>query len=383
MNDLGDHRPSLLGTGGGIRGSGGGIRAAAIAATLGWVWSRVCVALGFVAADVLSGRVSMPHGELHLSQGLLTWDADIYRSIAQGWYGSLPAEVARFFPLFPWMAQRVAWIPGIDEGAALVLIGNLSALAAGVVLWKLTVEVRGSDDVGITAAWMLAVFPSGYILAFGYSEGLVLLLTAAYLLALARRKWLWLAVLGFVLALTRPVGILVGAPLLVELITKLPKPWYKAVPALLGPPAGLCAALVWVSRATNDFWAPVTIQRQLRAGWLDPLRASGRAVYKLVTGEWGYAYNVGFLVLFTVLFVLSIRQKQPWSWIAFSAATLVVALSAYNIDSLGRYGLVAVPLVVAAAQWADTRRRKVAAITIASGGTVVLTCAAMLGVMVP
>ena len=72
-------------------------------------------------------------------------------------------------------------------------------------------------------------------------------------------------------------------------------------------------------------------------------------MFKLFTGEWGYVYNVGFLVLFALLLALSIRQKQPLAWIAFSAITLVVALSAYNIDSLGRYGLVGVPLVVAAA----------------------------------
>ncbi len=361
----------------------GNLRAATVAASLGWLWSKVCVAVGFLVANALSDRVTMPDGDLHLTQGLLTWDADIYQSISQVWYAELPAEVARFFPLFPWLAQRVAWLPGIDEGAALVLIGNLCALGAGIVAYQLVTEVRGSTDAGVTTAWVLALFPSAYILAFGYSEGFVLLLTAAWLLALHRRSWAWLAVLGFVLAMTRPVGILIGLPLVVELVRKPPRPWFRAVPALVAPPAGLLAAFWWLERATGDFWAPLEIQRGLRAGWLDPVRASGRAVFKLVTGEWGYAYNVAFLILFVVLFALSIRQRQPLSWIAFSGITLVVALSAYNIDSLGRYGLVAVPLVVAAAEWADTANRKVVVATVGSLGSMVLTTAALLGVMVP
>jgi hypothetical protein len=251
------------------------------------------------------------------------------------------------------------------------------------VLWKLVVEVRGSDDSGVRAAWMLAVFPSGYILAFGYSEGLVLLLTSLFLLFLARRKWAALALTGFLIALTRPVGILMVVPVLAELAVRPPKSWLRPALALIAPGAGLLAALAWVSRSTGDFWAPVTIQRQLRAGWLDPIRASGRAVYKLLTGELGYVYNVSFLILFALLLWLSVRQRQPASWVAFSAATLIVALSAYNIDSLARYGLVAVPLVVALAEWAVGKRRQVLVVAVGSLGTMALTTAALLGTMIP
>lgn len=364
-------------------GSGNAIWKPLLAASLGWIWSRLCVALGFLGAHQLSDSVEMPNGDLHLSEGLLTWDASIYLSLTEGWYGSLPAEVARFFPLFPWLGQRVAWLPGVSEGTALVLINNLCGVAAGVVLWKLVVEIRGSDALGVRTAWVLAVFPSAYILAFGYSEGLVLLLTSLYLLYLGRRSWVVLIPLGFTIALTRPVGILVAVPLLVELVRRPPKSWIRAGVALTAPFAGLVAAFVWLNSATGDFWAPLTIQRQLRGGWLDPVRASGRAVFKLLTGEWGYIYNVAFLALFAILLALSVRQKQPLSWIAFSAATLVVALSAYNIDSLARYGLVAIPLVIAASEWAVNRGRQIVLVAVGSAGTVALTTAALLGVMVP
>jgi hypothetical protein len=60
-----------------------------------------------------------------------------------------------------------------------------------------------------------------------------------------------------------------------------------------------------------------------------------------------------------------------------------VSLSANNIDSLGRYGLLALPLVVALAQWAGPRWRQVLVGVAGSLGLVWLTAAALLGRVIP
>ena len=54
-------------------------------------------------------------------------------------------------------------------------------------------------------------------------------------------------------------------------------------------------------------------------------------------------------------------------------ATLTVALAAQTIDSIGRYGLLAVPLVVALARWSDRRWRQVLVSCVGSAGLVVWT----------
>jgi hypothetical protein len=64
-------------------------------------------------------------------------------------------------------------------------------------------------------------------------------------------------------------------------------------------------------------------------------------------------------------------------------ATLVVAGSANNIDSFGRYGLLALPLVIALAQWAGPRWRQAMVATVGSLGLVWLTAAALLGRVIP
>ena len=61
------------------------------------------------------------------------------------------------------------------------------------------------------------------------------------------------------------------------------------------------------------------------------------------------------------------------SWSAYAVVTLIVALSAHNIDSIGRYGLVAFPFVVAIARLGDDERVAWAAIGLSAAALVGLT----------
>ncbi|MBS1837902.1 MAG: hypothetical protein JST64_09415 [Actinobacteria bacterium] len=88
-------------------------------------------------------------------------------------------------------------------------------------------------------------------------------------------------------------------------------------------------------------------------------------------------------MLWCTLLGVSIRRRQPLSWILFSSATLAIALAAQTIDSIGRYGLLAVPLVVALAQWSDRRWKELLVATVGSAGLVIWTAQALQGRIVP
>ena len=379
-------------------------------ALVGFLWARLCVAAGFVVAHVLSGRVALPDGRLHLSEGLLTWDGAFYRALAAGWYDGSTTEAARFFPLFPAAARAVSPLFLGREDIALVVIANVSALAGAVVLWRLAVEVTGDHDAAGRSAWMVAVVPSAFVLAFAYSEGLSLLLVAATLLMAHRRAFWWVAALGLASSAVRPVGVLLVVPIGVEALRTLRAsdlhptdlhptdqhptagrgadvPTSVAVAARLtavvAPVVGLGLAMAWVGAATGDDGLPFRIQRQLRAGFRDPLTRLAQGIWDVARFDFRDVYNVAFAVAFIALVVLSVRRRQPLAWIAYSVTTLVVALSANNIDSLGRYGLLALPLVVALAQWADIRWRQVLVGAVGSIGLVWLTTEALLGRVIP
>ena len=89
------------------------------------------------------------------------------------------------------------------------------------------------------------------------------------------------------------------------------------------------------------------------------------------------------MVLWFVLLGVAVWKRQPLSWIAFSAVTLLVACSSQTIDSIGRYGLLAVPLVIALAQWADRRWRSVLVACVSSVGLVAMTAQVLQGRIVP
>ena len=376
-------------------------------ALIGWLWARACVAAGFAVAHLLSGRVTMPDGRLHLTEGLLTWDAGFYRVLATGWYRGAPAEGARFFPLYPAVGRVLGPVFLGREDIALVVVANAGALVGAVVLWHLARTVIGGREVADRSAWMLALVPSAFVLAFGYSEGVGVLLVAATLLSVHRRWWGRAALTALAAAAIRPVGVLLVVPIAVEAF-RAPQPrraprtgfvlrgWgdrpihaaqsgsmARRVAAVLAPLVGLAAAVLWVGSSTGDLGRPLRIQRQLRDGFRDPFTRLVQGLWDVARLELRDVYSVAFAVVFIGLLAVSVRRRQPWSWIAYSAATLGVALSANNIDSLGRYGLLALPLVVALAQWSDRRWRQVAVATIGSVGLVWLTAAALLGRMIP
>ena len=110
-------------------------------ALLGWALARAAAALGYWAAQLLDRRVSLPDGRLHLQQGLLTWDAAIYRSIAADGYRALPREVVRFFPLHPLLGRWVG-VVGIGTFGSIKFRAQ-TGVSSGGSAWG--VSLWGSD----------------------------------------------------------------------------------------------------------------------------------------------------------------------------------------------------------------------------------------------
>ena len=388
-------------------------------ALIGWAWARICIGAGFLVAHALSGRVTLPDGRLHLDEGLLTWDGAFYRALAAGWYDGAPAESARFFPAYPALGRLLAPLFLGREDLALLAVTNACALGGAVVLWRLAVEALGGAGtiadggagvadpgaaVADRSAWMVAIIPSAFVLAFAYSEGPSLLLVAATLLALHRRAFAWTALWALAAAAVRPVGVLLVVPIAVEVARTLleggptpPGPTARgdgpARPgagtvlgmgaAVVAPLAGLGLAMAWLGSLTGDAGLPLRIQRQLRDGFRDPVTRLAQAVWDVTRGDFRDVYNLAFALAFIALAVVAVRRRQPLAWILYSVATLVVAGSANNIDSFGRYALLALPLVIALAQWAGPRWRQVLVAVGGSVGLVWLTAEALLGRVVP
>jgi hypothetical protein len=96
----------------------------------------------------------------------------------------------------------------------------------------------------------------------------------------------------------------------------------------------------------------------------------------------GSTAHIPWVVVSVVLVVLAFR-RLPFSYGAFAAAVLVVALASSNLDSFERYALGAFPLVVAASTL--TRRRPVEIVVLGLSALAMIGYAmlAFLGMVVP
>src|SRR5206468_2888017 len=148
--------------------------------------------------------------------GLMSWDADWYRRIATHGYGGLPQRTLRFFPLHPLLGKILSLPLAGHVDWALLLIANAFALVLGALVHRLVMVEKDDSRLAARAAWLIALSPPAFVLVMGYSEPLALSLAVACFLALRSQHWGWAAAAGLLAALTRPVGVLLMIPALVE-----------------------------------------------------------------------------------------------------------------------------------------------------------------------
>lgn len=170
----------------------------------------------------------------------VSWDSEYYLSIALVGYDdpavvvggrqrvSYPLNYA-FFPLYP-MIMRLFILPlkllGMNLIAtgtlAGVIVSTLGALMGMIALYDLAYPRLG-DEGAMRAVFYLLIFPTGFLLAQVYTEGLFVGLAFGSLALMQHSRqgscYLWASSLLAVLAtLTRAVGVALVAAILIRLV---------------------------------------------------------------------------------------------------------------------------------------------------------------------
>ena len=353
-----------------------------------WVIARIAVGVGYMAA-----RWSYPQSgdglrPVPLGQGLLAWDAGFYRSIAEHGYNLADAGL-RFFPLVSLAARALGAPIGGRYGLALVVVANACAFGFLLVLARLTREEVGDERVVRVAVWLGAVAPPAVVLVLGYSDSMLLILSVAMFWALRHRQFGWAIAAGFAAGLCRPLGVLLAAPALIEMM----RIWRvaplveraRALGAVVAPAAGVAAFGLWVRWQFGDAMLPFRIQTDegLRGGFRDPASALVDAVGGGLGGSRPSAAVHVVTAVVCIGLLVVVARRLPASYTAFAGLTMLVALSAENLDSLERYALGAFPLLIAAGL--VLRRPLMARLVIAAStlGLVATTTGVFLGRWVP
>lgn len=159
-----------------------------------------------------------------------TWqNGHWYKQIAVEGYHYNPRDQSNvaFFPVYPLLGRGVMIATGLRAEAALLIVSNLSLLAA-LALLAFYVRDRYPDapeeltDYTVLTA---ALFPTGCFFRFAYSESTFLFLAILAMYAMLRRWPLWAIALVVGLATAaRPVGIALLAPFAIHIVRRSSSP---------------------------------------------------------------------------------------------------------------------------------------------------------------
>jgi len=352
-----------------------------LAALPGWAVARVLVLGALAGAHFLADNLHVqdPAVRTQVHQGLFAWDAGFYRGIAAHGYGFGPVhhDAVRFFPLLPLAARGLGTLLGGRADVALLVIVEPAALVLGALVHRLVLVEGKSRATAERATWWVALFPSAFVLVLGYAEAPAMALAVGVFLALRTQRWWWAAGLGVLAGLSRPLGVLLVVPALVEVVRALVAArtpgsrgpvaagsagsaarWSAWLAAVAGAPAGLLVFLLWSWRRYGDFLLPLRVQTAAthRGQAVDPITALFHEARGALHGQHvGSALHVPWAVVFIALAAVCFR-RWPASYGAFAAAVLLIALTSKNLDSLERYGLGAFPVVLVIAELTTDRR---------------------------
>jgi hypothetical protein len=173
--------------------------------------SRLITALFMLAATARAHRSGY-------SDLATAWDGGWYRAIAtQGYPTSLPLDTSgqvgpnawAFSPGYPMLVRAVMAVTGKDGRDYSVVAPTLSLVLGGAAMVVLFVLMERAVSRFYACACVLltCTFMAAPVMQLAYGESLTLLLLAGSLLLLRGRRYLAVAALVLILALTRPIVV--------------------------------------------------------------------------------------------------------------------------------------------------------------------------------
>jgi hypothetical protein len=261
------------------------------------------------------------------------WDSKWYERIARHGYpvplpldpqtGRFTYSAWAFYPLFPLLVRGLDAIGVPFIAGALVLNVVLSTLAA-VLIWATLHQGTHADPqpqrarLALVAACLWSFYPATPVMLKPYTEALAMVLIAASLWALLRRRYLLVALLSVPLGFTRGVAPALGLAALVHLVVR----WREDRRAGLDPLRGarVAAVVMLVMAGLSGVAWPLV------AGWVSGIPSA----FFEVQAAWGMQPSAGPFTLWL-----------QWAWDSKGVlgVIVIVGLVATYISLIaGRHG---------------------------------------------
>ena len=322
--------------------------------------SRAVVALGLVfskkylpATDIWSAGPFWYHQ-------LLQWDSEWYfKIVTEGYRYSGDPTIEQnivFYPLYPMLTRGLAAMGGLAPADAMLLVSNVAALLAIVLLFKLVREEFG-DQLALATIALLSFFPTSVLLSAGYTEPLELLLIVSFFLVLNRKRYWSAALLAGLAVADRSTGIVLLPVLLWEMwLIRDRKSFLAALlPCVLLATSGIWLFMIYLWSAFGDPLAFSDGQVAFHQGTSLVTRLIAALKFepfsRMILNDWNpWGQDSWFTLLFIVLIVVAwFRLRTSWTLFAMGVLLLpYLTLSGgpAGFVSMSRFNLVSFPLFV-------------------------------------
>jgi len=293
------------------------------------------------------------------------WDSGYYADIALKGYDNLITAKWEFFPGYPILIGTLGRLFALATHAQLLLVihfagfvvSNLAFFVSVHYFYKLSMIVLSNARLAYKSTILLAFYPAGVFLSAVYSDSFFLMLTIGSLYYWRVEKLGKSAALGFLAALTRPVGILLLVPFLYELLVessrrKTALSYLPAITVVLGYSVFMIYSLLM----TGTLFANFEAERMLWGVTLHPMDRLQLDFKELFTNP----IIIPYLILSTAAMIGSISTVRGRSETAFSlyAACLLATYLLAPLDSFPRYSIMLIPLYWVLARWSKNSYAK-------------------------
>ena len=288
------------------------------------------------------------------------WDSGWYMGIVRDGYelqGRIVATQSNFafFPLFPYLVKGATWLlpasarTDVASLAIGVVLSNLFLALGLLLVHRLVAATQASERLARRTVLYMLLFPASFFFGCFLTEATFLALSVTAMWAAYRRIWWAAGAAGGLLALARPNGVLVLAPLLAAYLASRdwqPRRVRTDVLWLLLTPAGLVSYMVALLPITGDLLAPIRIQ----AAWGKISSLPWETLF-----EPRYPFPVTTVVeRWLVISLLVVAVRSFWllrdkSQCVYAAVMLLPPLFSGVLNSQARYAAPLFPLFVALA----------------------------------
>lgn len=283
------------------------------------------------------------------------WDTNWYLGIAEAGYSTSVNAVGNanyaFFPLYPALIRLVSILTN-DYLLAGLIVSNACLLIACFYLYRF-VALDSPEETALRSVKYLFLFPTAFIFSAALTESLFLALAIACLYYARKGNWPIAGTLGFLIALSRPPGVIIILPLLYEYYRQHRFTLKPGILALALPPLGLSAYAAYNYYLTGD---PLAFM-QIQSTWGGSLTLPIEEMYRRFTQEGSY---VVFGALFTVAAMLAMaafyRKVDFGAWLLGFSLILIPLFTPSSCYSMLRYITVVFPLFIISARLGEDRR---------------------------